>query len=102
MLANGLVSRTFLVADSNLGCISMRRSDKDVEFVRAVKQEARVRINGGDWTEIGGLTGAPDHAFIAPAWLAVLRSKPGAFRLAGMSVGALLVPNSLGVSMTMM
>ena len=69
MLGNGLVSRTFLVTDGNLGCISLRRSDKDIEFVRAIKPEVRVRLNGGGWTEIGGLTGAPDQAFITPEWL---------------------------------
>ncbi len=92
MLANGLVSRTFLVRDGNLGCISLRRSDKDLEFLRAIKPEVRVRVNGGDWTEIGGLTGAPDHAFIAPVWLETLQSKPGAFHLTGMSVGATVKP----------
>ena len=71
MLANGLISRTFLVTDGNLGCISLRRSDKDLEFVRAIKPEVRVRLNGGGWTEIGGLTGAPDHAFITPAWFEI-------------------------------
>jgi len=92
MLANGLISRTFLVTDDNLGCISLRRSDKPLEFVRAIKPEVRVRFNGGGWTEIGGLTGAPDNAFITPAWLEALESKPDAFRLAGMSIGATVKP----------
>ena len=91
-LANGLISRTFLVADGNLGCLSLRRCDKDLEFVRAIKPEVRVRLDGGGWTEIGGLTGAPDHAFITPAWLESLQSKPDAFRLTGMSVGATVKP----------
>ena len=92
MLANGLISRTFLVTDGNLGCLSLRRSDKDVEFVRAIKPEVRLRVDGGGWTEIGGLTGAPDNAFITPAWLESLQSKPDAFRLTGMSVGATVKP----------
>jgi hypothetical protein len=92
MLSNGLISRTFLVTDGNLGCISMRRSDKPLEFVRAIKPEVRVRLDGGEWSEIGGLTGTPDHAFITPAWLEDLRSKPGAFRLTGTSVGPTVKP----------
>ena len=92
MLANGLVSRTFLVTDGNLGCLSLRRSDKDLEFVRAIKPEVRLRLNGGGWTEIGGLTGAPDQAFITSAWLGSLQSKPDAFRLTGMTVGATVKP----------
>ena len=92
MLANGLISRAFLVTDGNLGCLSLRRSDKDLEFIRAIKPEVRVRLDGGGWTEIGGLTGAPDNAFITPAWLASLQSKPDAFRLSGMTVGATIKP----------
>ena len=92
MLSNGLISRTFLVTDGNLGCISLRRSDKPLEFLRAIKPEVRVRLDGGEWSEIGGLTGAPDHAFITPGWLENLKSKPAAFRLTGMSVGATVKP----------
>lgn len=88
MLTNGLVSRTFLVADGNLGCISMRRCDKDIEFVRAIKPEVRLRIDGGEWTDVGGLTGAPDQAFISPQWFDMLESRPGAFRLRGMTISA--------------
>jgi hypothetical protein len=58
MLANGLICRTFLVTDGNLGCLSLRRCDTDLEFVRAIKPKVRVRLDGGGWTEIGCLTGA--------------------------------------------
>ncbi|MCX6928060.1 MAG: LamG domain-containing protein, partial [Verrucomicrobia bacterium] len=92
MLANGLISRTFLVTDGNLGCLSLRRSDKNLEFVRSIKPEVRVRINGGGWTEIGGLTGAPDNAFVTPGWLETLQSKQDSFRFTGMSVGETLKP----------
>lgn len=91
MLTNGLVSRTFHITDENLGCISLRRIDRDIEFVRAIKPEVRVCLDG-NWQEVGGLTGAPDHAFITPEWLPRLRSKPGAFRLVGMDVGGCVKP----------
>ncbi|MCP5537519.1 MAG: LamG domain-containing protein [Akkermansiaceae bacterium] len=91
MLSNGLVSRTFLVTDNNLGCISLRRSDKDIEFVRAIKPEVRVSIDG-KWVNVGGLTGAPDKAFITPAWFDRLQSIPGAFKLSGMTVGPCVKP----------
>lgn len=91
LLGNGLVSRTFLVTDHNLACVSLRRADKGLEFVRALKPEARVSLNG-QWQDIGGLTGAPDHAFITPEWHARLRARPGAFRLTGMSVGDCVKP----------
>jgi hypothetical protein len=91
MLANGLVSRTFLVKDGNLGCIGMRRSDKDIEFVRAIKPEARINIDG-TWHEIGGLKGAPDKAFLTPEWLERFSSRDGAFVLIGMTVGGCVKP----------
>lgn len=91
LFGNGLVSRTFLVADGNLGCTSLRRSDKQIEFVRAIKPEVRVCLNG-HWVDIGGLRGVPDHAFITPVWWDVLESGPEAFRLTGMSVGDCVKP----------
>jgi hypothetical protein len=91
LLGNGLVSRRFLIADGNLGCISLRRSDKDIEFVRAVKPEVRVCLNGA-WVDIGGLDGAPDRAFVTPEWFDALESRRGAFRLTGVSVGPCVKP----------
>ena len=91
MLSNGIVSRTFLIADGNLGCISLRRSDKDIEFVRAIKPEVRVSING-NWVDVGGLTGAPDKAFITPEWFDRLESPANAFKLTGIAVGPCVKP----------
>lgn len=91
MVGNGLVSRTFLVTDGNLGCTSLRRADRDIEFLRAVKPEVRVCLDGR-WANIGGLTGAPDHAFITPAWREQFQSLPGSFRLTGMKVGPCVKP----------
>ncbi len=91
LITNGLVSRTFHVADGNLGCISLRRIDKGLEFIRAIKPEVRVCLDG-NWIEIGGLAGAPDEAFFTPAWLPLLHSKDHAFRLVGMEVGGCVKP----------
>lgn len=91
MLSNGLVSRTFYVTDNNIGCISMRRSDKDIEFVRAIKPEVRIQIDD-QWVDVGGLTGAPDKAFISPTWFDRLESIPGSFKFSGMRVGPCVKP----------
>lgn len=91
LLTNGLVSRTFHITDGNLGCISLRRIDKDIEFVRTIKPEARICLDG-NWLEIGGLTGTPDNAFLTPSWLPILRSKPDSFRFIGMESGACVKP----------
>ncbi|BCU78050.1 LamG domain-containing protein [Luteolibacter sp. LG18] len=91
LLTNGIVNRTFLIADGSLGCIGMRRVDRDIEFIRAVKPEARICLDG-NWIEIGGLTGAPDQAFLSPSWLPMLHAKPGSFRLTGIETGACVKP----------
>lgn len=91
MIGNGLVSRTFLVADGNIGCISLKRSDKRLEFLRAIKPEVRVCLNG-QWRDIGGLSGAPDQAFITPEWIERLESRRGAFKLAGMDIEPCVKP----------
>lgn len=91
MLSNSLISRTFLVADGNLACTSLRRADKDIEFVRAIKPEVRLNLNG-HWVDIGGLIGAPENAFISPEWYELLESKENAFCLSGMTVGNPIKP----------
>ena len=91
MIGNGLVTRTFLVTDGNAGCTSLRRADKDIEFLRAVKPEVRVCLDG-KWADIGGLSGAPDNAFITPAWRENYQSASGSFRLTGLRVGACVKP----------
>jgi hypothetical protein len=91
MLTNGLISRTFFVTDGNLGCTSFRRADKDIEFVRAVKPEVRIRLSG-TWVNIGGLIGARDNAFVTPDWLEELVSERGSFHLTGIEVGGTVKP----------
>ncbi|XZE53542.1 LamG domain-containing protein [Planctomycetaceae bacterium SH139] len=91
LVTNGLISREFHVADGNLGCTSLRRIDKDIEFLRTIKPETRICLDG-NWLEVGGLVGAPDQAFLTPSWLPLLRSKPGSFRLVGMEVGGCVKP----------
>ena len=92
MLANGLVSRTFQVIDGNLGCISLKRSDKDIEFIRSIKPEVRFRINGGGWVDVGGLSGMKDRAFITPEWLEELGSRANAFCFSSMEIGHCVKP----------
>lgn len=74
--SNGMVEREGSGTPPGPG----RRGSPCRQFLRTMKPEMRVRLNGGGWTEIGGLTGAPDNAFITPAWLDSLPSKADAFR----------------------
>jgi len=85
MLTNGLVSRTFYVAD-NLSCISFRNEYSGDEFIRAIKPEARMRIADQEYA-IGGLGGQPVNNYLDPAWLQQLQLDPNAFVFSGITTG---------------
>jgi hypothetical protein len=81
-LSNGLISREFYVSE-NLACVSYRNLSNDAEFLRAIKPEARIMLDGR-WYDIGGLTGQPEKAYLVDNWLPELTAKPGAFVFNGM------------------
>ena len=83
LLTNGLVSRAFFIGE-NLACTSLRLLNSGAEFLRAVKPEARIRIDGV-WFEIGGLKGQPEMSYLLESWLPDMHCDRGAFRFAGMS-----------------
>jgi hypothetical protein len=87
-LCNGLASRTFVVSE-NLACVSIRTLantglSSEAEFLRAVKPEARVMLDG-TWYEIGGLKGQPEMAFLMADWIKTLKADPHAFRFTGIT-----------------
>ena len=66
-LDNGLVSRTFYLGD-NIACISYKNKSEDAEYLRAVKPEARIRIDTA-WYDVGGLVGQPEMSYLLEEWL---------------------------------
>lgn len=84
-LSNGLVSRTFYLGD-NLACISYRNLSDGAEYLRAVKPEARIRIDS-IWYDIGGLTGQPELSYLLEEWLPQMKTSPRAFSLEGIETG---------------
>jgi hypothetical protein len=77
-LTNGIVSVTFQTRP-NLAVISIRHLRTGEEFVRGVKPEAEITLNGESIT-VGGLLGQPDYAFLDKAWLKTFRSDSAAFQ----------------------
>ncbi len=71
-LNNGLVSRTFYMSD-NLACVSYRNLSNDAEYVRAIKPEARIRIDS-IWYEVGGLKGQQESSYLLKSWYSMLES----------------------------
>ncbi|MBX3733250.1 MAG: alpha-galactosidase [Verrucomicrobiae bacterium] len=86
-LANGLIQRTFKTAP-NLATISLRNLTSGAEYVRAIRPEAIVTLNGRRWA-VGGLEGQPDHSYLSPAWLPSLTAGTNAFRFSGHRLGAI-------------
>jgi hypothetical protein len=85
VMANGLIARTFKVTP-NLATVSFKRSGKDTEFVRAVKPEAMVELDGQRY-DIGGLKGQPVANYLDPRWLGDMTSDQGAYQFQGFRVG---------------
>ncbi|HAB19820.1 MAG TPA: alpha-galactosidase [Verrucomicrobiota bacterium] len=84
-LSNGLASRTFQTSP-NLATTSFRNLSSDAEYVRAIRPESVITINGVRW-EIGGLKGQQDQSYLAPAWIPSLTAGTNAFRFTGHHIG---------------
>lgn len=78
-LTNGLVSRTFHLGD-NIACISYKNLSNGAEYIRAVKPEARLKIDGV-WYDVGGLKNQPECSYLLEEWLPEMKSDKQAFQL---------------------
>ena len=82
-LGNGLVTRSFFIADNLVGYSFCNGKE---EFVRALNPEAKIKING-QWHDIGGLTGPPIRNYLLGKWLSrdTLKPNKDAFTFTGFS-----------------
>ena len=85
-LNNGLVSRSFYVS-GNIACTSYKNLTNGSEYLRAVKPEARLKIDG-KWYEVGGLKKQPEYSYLLDSWLPSMEADKQSFRLTGMETGA--------------
>jgi hypothetical protein len=76
-LNNGLLRRQFLMKP-NLACYDFLNLSNNQQLLRAIKPEARIRINGKDY-EIGGLSGQNENAYIKPEILPTLKDNTSDF-----------------------
>ncbi len=76
---NGLVSRTFYVS-GNLACIGYKNLSNEAEYLRAIKPEARIRVDSV-WYEIGGLKKQPEYSYLLETWLPDMEASRQAFTL---------------------
>ena len=85
ILQNGLVSRHIRLSP-NAATISFRRHDTGEEFIRSIRPEAEIVIDGNRFS-IGGLIGQPVHNYILPQWLDSLSRDPNAFEFVDYVIG---------------
>ncbi|GAB4451416.1 MAG: hypothetical protein OHK0029_00530 [Armatimonadaceae bacterium] len=78
LLTNGLIERVWRVSP-NVATVGFRCLTTGESFLRGVKPEARVSLDGKVW-EVGGLAGQPDYAYLRPEWLDSLTAIPYSFR----------------------
>lgn len=76
---NGLVSRTFYVGE-NLACVGYKNLSNEAEYLRAVKPEARIRVDSV-WYEVGGLKNQPEYSYLLESWYPELEASEQAFTL---------------------
>ena len=85
VFCNGLVARTFALKP-NGATIGLELPRKNESFLRSVRAEAEVEIEGMKFT-IGGLTGQPIQNYLLPEWLAEMKADPASFKLIDYSTG---------------
>ena len=81
VLANGLLSRTFLLSP-NAATIGFDNPETGKSMLRGVKPEAEIQLDGKVYP-VGGLTGQPDYAYLTEEWIGLLKPVPGSMEYAG-------------------
>lgn len=84
LLTNGLIERRFRITP-NFACIGVKNLVTDQNYLRSVRPEAQITINGKTF-DIGGLTGQPIHNYLLPEWIEKLTNNEEAFQYVSYSV----------------
>jgi len=79
ILDNGLVRRTFRL-QPDVACTGYVNVSTGQQLLRAVKPEARIKIDGREY-HIGGLYGQKEQAYLKSEWIDDLKSGQGNFRM---------------------
>jgi hypothetical protein len=84
LLTNGLIERRFRI-DPNFACISVNNLVTEQNYLRSVRPEAQITVNGKSF-DIGGLNGQPVHNYLLPEWVGKLTNNEEAFQFVRYSV----------------
>jgi len=86
VLSNGLISRTFRIAP-NAATISYRNLRTGAEFIRSVRPEVLMTVDGQE-VKVGGLLGQPVHNYLDRAWIEKMTDDPKSLAFAGFDTAA--------------
>jgi hypothetical protein len=70
-LNNGLLKRQFVIGQ-NLACLNYVNLTNNQQLLRAIKPEARIKIDGKEYN-IGGLLGQTEQAYLQTDWIQKLK-----------------------------
>ncbi|WP_229236167.1 alpha-galactosidase [Emticicia sp. TH156] len=84
-ITNGLVSRRIKISP-NAATVSFKNLSTNEQFVRSVRPEARVVINGKTFN-VGGLYGQKEHAYLLEEWISGLSAGPDDFKFVRYETG---------------
>jgi hypothetical protein len=88
ILFNGLLKRVFRIMP-NVACIDYTNMTSGQQLLRAVKPEARVKVNGVEYS-VGGLLGQKEQAYLIPSWVDEFKAGANDFRFVSFSVETIL------------
>ena len=84
ILSNGLLTRRFRISP-NLATVDYQNLSTNEQFVRSVRPEARVILNGKTY-QVGGLYGQKEHAYLREEWLDSFTANSADFQFKTFSV----------------
>lgn len=84
MISNGLIERSFRISP-NFATTGIRNLVTGQNFVRSVRPEAQVTVNGAKFN-IGGLSGQAVHNYLLPEWIEDLTNDEESFQFVKYSV----------------
>ncbi|MCA9198494.1 MAG: hypothetical protein KDA87_13195 [Planctomycetales bacterium] len=79
VMDNGLIRRSFLF-EPNLACVALDQLQTGESFLRSIRPECRIGIDGTTY-DVGGLHGQPVDNFLRPQWYSQLTNHPESFQL---------------------
>ena len=79
VFSNGIISRVFTLSP-NGACIGLQHLGNRESFLRSVRPEAIVKIDGMS-ISVGGLIGQPIHNYLLHSWIKDMKSDPSSFQL---------------------